>query len=143
MLERQDLEMIRAIMKEEIAESQEHILAEVDKKLDTSLTGTQEHILAEVDKKLDTRLTGTQEHILTEIDRRLDSRFTESENLILGELDRVQDNLTERLDTMKRRLDEMTEYYRIKKLDDINGAMLLKMIQEVEKRVEALEAKTA
>ena len=65
MLERQDLEMIRAIMKEEIAES--------------------------------------QEHILTEIDRRLDSRFTESENLILGELDRVQDNLTERLDTMKRR----------------------------------------
>ena len=91
MLERQDLEMIRAIMKEEIAESQEHILTEVD-------------------KKLDTRLTGTQEHILTEIDRRLDTRFTESENLILGELDRVQDNLTERLDTMKRRLDEMTEY---------------------------------
>ncbi|SEW10272.1 hypothetical protein SAMN05216528_10101, partial [Enterocloster clostridioformis] len=27
--------MIRAIMKEEIAESQEHILTEVDKKLDT------------------------------------------------------------------------------------------------------------
>lgn len=107
MLERQDLEMIRAIMKEEIAESQEHILTEVDKKLDTSLTGT-------------------QEHILTEIDRRLDSRFTESENLILGELDRVQDNLTERLDTMKRRLDEMTEYYRIKKLDDINAPCSLR-----------------
>lgn len=124
MLERQDLEMIRAIMKEEIAESQEHILVEVD-------------------KKLDTRLTETQEHIMTEVDRILDTRFAESENLVLGELGRVQDKLSERLDTMKRRLDEMTEYYRIKKLDDINGAMLLKMIQEVEKRVEALEAKTA
>ena len=124
MLERQDLEMIRAIMKEEIAE-------------------TQEYILEEVDKKLDTRFSGTQEHILAEVDRILDTRFTESENLVLGELDRVQDKLSERLDTMKRRLDEMTEYYRIQKLDDINDAMLLKMIQEVEKRVEALEAKTA
>ena len=116
--------MIRAIMKEEIAE-------------------TQEYILEEVDKKLDTRFSGTQEHILAEVDRILDTRFTESENLVLGELDRVQDKLSERLDTMKRRLDEMTEDYRIQKLDDINDAMLLKMIQEVEKRVETLEAKTA
>lgn len=37
----------------------------------------------------------------------------------------------------------MTEYYRIKKLDDINGALLLQMIQEVERRVEALEKKSA
>ncbi|MFQ9703875.1 MAG: hypothetical protein ACLR0U_20605 [Enterocloster clostridioformis] len=33
-----------------------------------------ENIPTEVDKKLDTRLTGTQEHILTEVDKKLDTR---------------------------------------------------------------------
>ena len=101
MLERQDLEMIRIIMREEIGASEERILSEVD------------------------------------------ARITASENLLLGELERVQTNLQSQLDAMKRKLDDLNEYYKIKKLDHINGALLLQMIQELDKRVEELEKRTA
>lgn len=105
MLDRQDLEMIRVIMKEEI--------------------------------------TASEERLEERIEARMDIRFAESENLILGELDRVQMKLQGQMDQLQRKIDELTEYYRIKKLDDVNGALLLQMIQELEERVKALEKKSA
>lgn len=105
MLDRQDLEMIRVIMKEEI--------------------------------------TASEERLEERIEERMDIRFAESENLILGELDRVQMKLQGQMDQLQRKIDELTEYYRIKKLDDVNGALLLQMIQELEERVKALEKKSA
>ena len=131
MLERQDLEMIRIIMREEIGASEERILSEVDARI----TASEERILSEVDA----RITATEERVLSEVD----ARITASENLLLGELERVQTNLQSQLDAMKRKLDDLNEYYKIKKLDHINGALLLQMIQELDKRVEELEKRTA
>lgn len=53
MLERQDLEMIRAIMKEEIAESQEHILIEMNRILDTRFKESENLVLGELDRVQD------------------------------------------------------------------------------------------
>lgn len=101
MLNQQDLEMIRIVMKEEITASEERM------------------------------------------EKLVDTRIAASENLILGELDRVHVRLQDQIDQLNRKIDEMTEYYRIKKLDDVNDAILLQMIKELEKRVEALKKKSA
>lgn len=53
MLERQDLKMIRAIMKEEIAESQEHILTEMNRILDTRFKESENLVLGELDRVQD------------------------------------------------------------------------------------------
>lgn len=123
MLDKRDLEMIRIIMKEEISASEERMDAR----------------FAEQEKQFNNRI----EELSLDWDIRLDLRFAASENLILGELDRVHMNLQSQLDDMRSRLDELTEYYRIKKLDNVNQTLLLQMIQEVERRVEALEKKSA
>ena len=153
MLDRQDLEMIRLVMKEEITASEMRMenrmdarFEEQEKRIDARFEEQgkrNDARFAEQDecfgKRMEMRFAQEREWL----EKHLDKRFAASENLILGELDRIHIKLQDQLDDMKQRLAEMTEYYRIKKLDDINGALLLQMIQEVERRVEALEKKSA
>lgn len=77
------------------------------------------------------------------IENIVNSRITESENLILKELDRVQISLENKINTVQKNLEELNQYYRITKLENDNTALLLKMIDELSKRVEELEKKTA
>ena len=140
MLDRQDLEMIRLVMKEEITASEMRMenrmdarFEEQEKRIDARFEEQgkrNDARFAEQDecfgKRMEMRFAQEREWL----EKHLDKRFAASENLILGELDRIHIKLQDQLDDMKQRLDEMTEYYRIKKLDDINGALLLQMIQE-------------
>lgn len=127
MLDRQDLDMIRSIMKEEIgegfAEQEEQIAAR----------------FAEQEKGIAARFT---EHKI-QMEAHLALRFAASENMVLSELDRIHINLQSQINHLSGKLEELTEYYRIKKLDDVNQELLLQMIQEVERRVEVLERKSA
>lgn len=73
----------------------------------------------------------------------IDARFTESENLVLGEVERVREILENQIAQVKKNMEELNQYYRITKLENDNTALLLKMIDELSKRVEELEKKTA
>ena len=101
MLDQKDLVAIRAIMKEEIAESE---------------------------RKMEVMM---------------DTRLAESENLILEEMERTRNILEKHIDKVQKNLDELNQYYRITKLENDNTALLLKMIDELTRRVEELEKKTA
>lgn len=67
------------------------------------------------------------------------------ENLLLKEADRIQISLEDKIGAIQKNLEELEQYYRITKLenDNDNTALLLKMIDELSKRVEALERRTA
>lgn len=112
MLDQNDLQAIRAIMKEEIAESEKRI-----------------------NDKIDSRIA--------ESEKKMESKLAESENLLLEEIDRVQMFLENKINTVKENLEELKQYYRITKLENDNTAILLKMIEELSRRVEELEKKTA
>ena len=95
MLEQKDLQAIREIIKEEIAESED----------------------------------------------RMDVKLAKSENLTLEEMERTRNILEKRIDKIQRNLDELNQYYRITKLENDNTALLLKMIDELSRRIEELENK--
>lgn len=80
---------------------------------------------------------------IAESENRMDIKLTESENLILQETERTRNILEKRIDQIQKNLDELNQYYRITKLENDNTALLLKMIEKLEKRVEDLEKKTA
>lgn len=148
MLERQDLEMIRVIMREEVAASEERSelkmnarFAESEARMDARFAESDARFTS-LEERMDARFAESDARFAS-FEEQMDVRFASTENLILGELDRVQIRLQDQIAQLNRKMDDMTEYYRIKKLDDINSALLLKMIQEVEKRVEELEKKTA
>ena len=131
MLNQNDLQAIRAIMQEEISETEKRI----NDKIDTKITETEERI----NDKIDTKITETEERI----NGKIDSRITESENLLLEEIDRVHMFLESKINTVKENLDELKQYYKITKLENDNTTILLKMIEELSKRVEELEKKSA
>jgi hypothetical protein len=66
-----------------------------------------------------------------------------SENLVLEEMERTRNILEKQINAVQKNLEELVQYYRITKLENDNTALLLKMIDELSRRVEELEKRTA
>ncbi len=75
-------------------------------------------------------------------DKKIDERKN-TDNLILNELERVQRNLEKKIDKLQNNLDELNQYYRINKLENENTTLLLRMIEDLSKRVAELEKRSA
>jgi predicted RNase H-like nuclease (RuvC/YqgF family) len=99
------------------------------------ITKSESKILTEMDK----RTAKSESKILTEMDKRI----TKSENLMLDELDRTRSILEDEMKAVKKNMDELSQYYRITKLEGDNTTLLLKMITKLEKEVEDLKQKIA
>ena len=78
-----------------------------------------------------------------EIRLELDRRITESEYMILNELDRVQERFDTKFTRIEKNLEEIQQYYRIDRLENDNTTLLLKLHDDIQKRVAELERKTA
>lgn len=76
--------------------------------------------------------------IVTDI---VDTRVTKTEAFLLEEIDRTQRNLQNKIDTLQKDVDELTQYYRIKKLEDNNNALLFHMVFDLQKDMTELKKK--
>ncbi|CUX23282.1 hypothetical protein [Clostridium sp. C105KSO13] len=74
---------------------------------------------------------------------RITTKIDETENLLLDEIGRTQSYLEKQISEVKKNIDELNQYYRITKLENDNTALLLKMIESLQKDVEELKKKTA
>lgn len=61
----------------------------------------------------------------------------------MSEMDRMQNNLQKQIDQVKKNQDEINQYFRTTKLENDNITLLLRMISDLNKRVEELEKRTA
>lgn len=73
----------------------------------------------------------------------INTRADKTEKILLDELERTRNGLAHQIETVKKNLEEINQYYRITKLENDNTALLLKMIDELSKRVAELEKRTA
>ena len=131
MLEQKELDVLKNMMESVLEKSEESILSKVDERLEKS----EESILSKVDE----RLEKSEESILSKVDERL----ANSENLLLEEMERKRSILDTKIERVQKNLDELSQHYRITKLENDNMALLLKMIEGLTRRVEELERKTA
>ena len=88
---------------------------------------------------MDEKLAKSEERMMAKVDKKL----TKSENLILDELERTRNILENRIEKVEKNLDELNQYYRISKLENDNIALLLKMSDDLSRRIEKLENRTA
>ena len=82
-------------------------------------------------KKMDERLEKSETSILEKVNKRLDR----SESFLLDEIERTRNILENRIDAVQNNLDELNQYYRVARLENDNTALLLKMIEDLEKRI--------
>ncbi len=73
----------------------------------------------------------------------VDERASKTEDFLLDEIGRTQTYLEKQINEVKKNMDELIQYYRITKLENDNTSLLLKMIDQLSKRVEELEKRTA
>lgn len=73
----------------------------------------------------------------------IDDRLSKTEDFILDEIGRTQTYLENKIDQVQKNIEELNQYYRITKLENDNTTLLLKIIDELTKRVEELENKIA
>ena len=84
------------------------------------------------------------EEVLTEtVPGIVEEKVSQSENIILDEIDRVQEILQQHIKAVEKNLEELQQYYRITKLENDNTTLLLKMVDELSRRVSELENRTA
>ena len=90
-------------------------------------------------KLMDEKLKKSETSML----KRMDEKLAESENLILDELERTRNILEKQISRVQSDMDEMKQYYRITRLENSNASMLLKITEDLSRRVEVLERGTA
>lgn len=63
------------------------------------------------------------------------------ENTLLDEIAKTQTYLENQIGELKRRMDDMEQYYRIRRLEDSNSMLMRRKIDDLRQRVECLEKK--
>ena len=123
MLDAKDLELLRNMIGEVVEEKVNPKFEAIDRRFET------------LEEKVERRFE--------EFEEKMEARIHESENAILSELDRVQKHLEERIDKVQENVDELNRCYRITKLENENTTLLLRWVDTLAKRVDALEEKIA
>ena len=100
-----------------------------------------------LDRKLSSELqplkqdmTGLKQE-LRDTKQELRNEIRSVENSVLEEIDRVQEMVENRLDKQDKRIDVLEQYYRIKKADDENMSVVLKLVLDLKEDVDVLKAK--
>lgn len=84
-----------------------------------------------------------EEKDLKAIAELINERAAKTEEVIVETFVKECEILEKRIEKVEKNLEELNQYYRITKLENDNTALLLKMIEELQKRVAELERKTA
>ena len=77
------------------------------------------------------------------VGQEVDSRIARTEDFMLDEIGRTQTYLEGQIEKVARNIEELNQYYRITKLENDNTTLLLRMVEQLSKRVEELEKKSA
>jgi len=77
------------------------------------------------------------------LDSKLDSKLNEQTNMILNELDNVQTKFMEKIKRLEENIDELTQYYKINRLENENTSLLLQMIRDLQKEMDEIKKKIA
>lgn len=126
MLEKADIELMRTLMQETV---------------ETAIQSFQKE-LKETGTELKSEIQDVRTELKSEIqDVRTDLR--ETENTILEEIDRTREILEKEIDVVRKNVEDLEKYYRITRLENDNTTILLKIIEDVQKRLTELEKKTA
>ena len=101
---------------------------------------------------IETRMDSMEKRIsvvesnMTTMDKRINSlavQMRKSEDLFMSELGKTQDFLERKIDAVQKDVNDMKEYYRIRRLEDDNTATLLKLYTGLREEVDELKEKIA
>ena len=172
MLEQKDLKAIEMLLKsnneqmktfieEKIGQSEERMKAHVDEKIgqseermkvhvDEKIGQSEERMKAHVEEKIEQSEERMKAHVDEKIGQseermkvHIGEKVVLSERFLLEEMERMHSSVDAKIDFLQRNISELTQYYKITKLESDNTALLLQMITKLQGEVEELKKKIA
>ncbi len=134
MLEQKDLEAIAQLIEERAQKTETLLLGRIDE-TETKLTGR----IDETEIKLTGRIDETE----TKLSDRIEQRAQQTESFLLDELARTQDYLGAQIESVRKKQEEMYQFYRLDRLDNDNLTLLLRLVESMQKRLDEIENKIA
>ena len=138
MLDAKDMEMLKAYFDPKFdalnrrMDSMEMRIGALEKRMDAM-----EKRMDAMEKRMDAmekRMDAMEKH-MQETDAKIDART----DLLLNEIELLRNAHDHRIDKIQESVNDLIQYYRIKKLDDSNNELLLPRVDKLDERVSKLE----
>lgn len=146
MLEKKDFEVLERMMKGIVKESQNVLEKKIDTAIEENNHKQNEKLKAIFEKnnrEHDEKLRETLEKNNREQDERLGARIDaaveKSENLLLEEMERYYKLAKEDIDRVSDKVDEIAEYYRIRKTEDNVSDSLMKLYHRQQEEIDEIK----
>ena len=110
----------------------------MDEKLD-NLESRMDEKLDNLESRMDEKLDNLENRMINTMDVKL----RDSENLLLEEMERTRTILENKISDVQKNIDDLNQYYRVARLESDNLSLVIGTVQNLTKRVEELERKTA
>lgn len=75
--------------------------------------------------------------------KQVDEKILKSEGLLLDEIERTRNILEKKITKVQQNVDELYKYYRITRLENENISLIVEQLEDLTRRVEILEKRTA
>lgn len=75
--------------------------------------------------------------------KQVDEKILKSEGLLLDEIERTRNILEKKITKVQQNVDELYQYYRITRLENENISLIVEQLEDLTRRVEILEKRTA
>lgn len=120
----------------------------------TELVDTMDKKLESLENRMDKKLESLENKMVNTMDEKLeklenkmvntmDEKLRDSENLLLEEMERTRTILENKISIVQKNVDDLNQYYRVSRLENDNLSLVIGAVQNLTKRVEELERKTA
>lgn len=130
-MDNESLQTLKSLMNE--------VLDEKFSGFKTELIGTMDEKLENLENRMDQKLESLENRMINT----MDTKIRDSENLLLEEMERTRSILEDKIDKLQKNVDNLNQYYQIAKLENNNLLLVIESVQNLTKRVEALEGKSA
>lgn len=145
-MDNQSIQTLKSLMNEVLDDKFSGFKTELIGTMDVKL----EHLENRMDQKLESlenRMINTMDTKIEKLENRMidtmDVKIRDSENLLLEEMERTRTILENKIDKIQKNVDNLNQYYQIAKLENDNLRLVIESVQNLTKRVEVLEGKSA
>ena len=126
-MDNENLQTLKSLMSEILDEKLHNFENRMDEKLDN------------LESRMDEKLDNLENRMINT----LDVKLRDSENLLLEEMERTRTILENKISDVQKNIDDLNQYYRVARLESDNLSLVIGTVQNLTKRVEELERKTA
>ena len=141
-MDNESLQTLKCLMNEVLDDKfssfKTELIGTMDEKLE-HLEGRMDQKLESLENRMDQKLESLENRMIDT----MDAKIRDSENLLLEEMERTRTILEDKIDKIQQNVDNLNQYYQLAKLENDNILLVIESVQNLTKRVEVLEGKSA